>query len=374
MPNNKKHHYVPRFYLKRFSADGKSIHLYNLKSGRTVHHANLSNQCYRDYFYGRDQKVEHALGESEGMAADLFRAVDEVGVLPPNGTHGFFLFVIYLAMQSARTTHSAEVVNEMSNAFMQHMLGPEAEARGWDLSKVKIGIKDPAVFALQAALEGYPLLLDLECKLLLSAGGQQFVTSDNPIVMYNQFFFFRTFVSNTGMPSKGLQIFFPLGPGKVAFLYDADVYRVGNRKQSVIEIRDPRDLHEINALQMCSASANVYFSDKDANLDALYAKAKPFLRQRKSNFRVFPGETTPEGRSEYLATSQEDVRTNLSLSFVRVRKSAKRWRDAFREQREQPAVVVRDRKIMDAHREFFDRVRKGELQPSQFFEFLATKN
>jgi hypothetical protein len=262
----------------------------------------------------------------------------------------------------------------MSNDFMQHMLGPEAKAKGWDLSKVRIGIKDPAVLALQAAMEGYPLLLDLECKLLVSACGHRFVTSDNPIVMYNQFFAFRTSVSNTGMPSKGLQIFFPLSPDKVAFLYDSNVYSVGDRKRPVIAITaDPRDVYELNTLQMCSANANVYFSDESTNLDALHSKAKPFLRKRKSKFRVFPGETTSEGRSQYLATSQEDVRTNLKLTFVRVRKSAKRWRDDFQKQRAQPVAVVRDQELMDGHREFIERVRKGEFQPSEFFEFLATK-
>ncbi len=53
MPNNKKHHYVPRFYA--IFSGRKSIHLYNLKSGRTVHYANLSNQCYRDYLLAQEQ-------------------------------------------------------------------------------------------------------------------------------------------------------------------------------------------------------------------------------------------------------------------------------------------------------------------------------
>jgi len=359
--------------LKRFSTDGKSINLYNLRSAKTILSANLSNQCYRDYFYGRDSDVERALSQSEGMAADLFRAIDEIGSLPPPGTSGFLLLILYLAMQSARTTHSAELVNEMSNNLMQHVLAQDAEMKGLDLSEVKIGIKDPAVFALQAAIQGYPLLLDLECKLLFSRCGESFITSDNPIVMYNQFFFFRRFVSNTGMPSKGLQIFFPLGPDKIALFYDAAVYRVGDRKREVIEITDRRDVYELNSLQMCSASANVYFADSEIDLGALHAKTKPFLRSRKSSFEVIPGESTRMGGSQYLATSQEDIRTNLSLTFVRVRKAAKRWRDEFRETRAQPTVVVRDRKMMDAHEEFIERVRKGELQPSEFFEFLATK-
>jgi hypothetical protein len=80
---NKKHHFVPRFYLKRFSSDGKSINLYNLKSSGAILRANLKNQCYRDYFYGRKLDVERALAGVEDEAANLFRQIDHYGCLPP---------------------------------------------------------------------------------------------------------------------------------------------------------------------------------------------------------------------------------------------------------------------------------------------------
>ena len=40
---NKKEHYVPRFLLKRFSKDDRSINPYNIKSQRTITGANLKN-------------------------------------------------------------------------------------------------------------------------------------------------------------------------------------------------------------------------------------------------------------------------------------------------------------------------------------------
>lgn len=70
MPSNKKHHFVPRFYLRRFSADGVSINLYNVPSGRSIFRANRKNQAYRDCFYGKELEVEHAIaGLDRGRAA-----------------------------------------------------------------------------------------------------------------------------------------------------------------------------------------------------------------------------------------------------------------------------------------------------------------
>jgi len=72
---NKKHHYVPLFYLKRFSPDGKSINLYNLRSTRTIYKAKLKNQCYSDYFYGKEPDIEHALAGLDGRfnPSDFFK-------------------------------------------------------------------------------------------------------------------------------------------------------------------------------------------------------------------------------------------------------------------------------------------------------------
>ena len=72
--------------------------------------------------------------------------------------------------------------------------------------------------------------------------------------------------------------------------------------------------------------------------------------------------------------SREDVRTNLDLSFARLTKSAKRWRDDFRKAKTQPAAVVRDEQLCSDHQEFLDKVENGEYEPGAFFKFLEDKN
>ena len=69
MPANKKHHYVPRLYLKRFSANAVSINIYNFRLAGAIEGANLKNQCYRDYMYGKGGEHEHRLSILEGEFA-----------------------------------------------------------------------------------------------------------------------------------------------------------------------------------------------------------------------------------------------------------------------------------------------------------------
>ena len=71
---NKKHHFVPKFYLTNFSPTaGRSINIYNIPSDRNIINGSLKNQCYVNRFYGENSRVEYALSLIEGAAARLIR-------------------------------------------------------------------------------------------------------------------------------------------------------------------------------------------------------------------------------------------------------------------------------------------------------------
>ncbi len=374
MPENKKHHYVPQFYLKKFSQDKKSISLYNLKSERKIIGANLKNQCYKDYFYGKEQVLEHSLGDIETVVAQIFNLVDQAGVLPPPDSPDYILLILFILIQHGRTKYSADALDEMTDKMMKHIYGPMAEKEGIDLSKVKIGLTNVAHFSVSLAAQNYPILLDLHYKLLKNCTDVEFVTSDNPVVLYNQFMAFRRHSSNTGLANKGLQIFFPIDPNHVMLLYDPEVYRVGSDKKIVIEITDARDIYEINTLQICSCLGNIYFSDQDFNVKALHKKAKQFLRKTKVRVASFPQYKNKSRKSELLMTSREDIRTNLTLSFLTIRKSAKRWMNKFKRERLQQAAVLRNRQLYEDHREFVEAVKKKQYNPDDFFKFMSEKH
>ena len=373
MPKHRKQHYVPRFYLKGFSLDGKSINIWNLQRRLKIHSANLKNQCSKDYFYSKQLDVEEALGKIEGEMAKILKIVKKCRVLPPLGSLEHFVIVLYVLMQYGRTKYSADAANEMHDKVMKHLLRPMAEARGISIDEVMIGIEDVPRYSLAQFTLGYPLLLDLDYTLLTNNTVVEFVTSDNPVVFYNQLFSFRNFGSNTGLAEKGLQIFFPIGPKDVLLFCDANVYTIGKRSRRIVEVKNPKDIYEINTLQMCSASSNLYFRDEALDIESLHRKASRFRRQKKASIGVFSGGETKDYRDELVSMSWVDVKTNLTLSFLRLKRSTKRWIAKFRRQKSQPVFIPRNQDHLDDYHEFMNKVNNKEYAPAEFFRYLESR-
>jgi hypothetical protein len=231
-------------------------------------------------------------------------------------------------------------------------------------------LAEPAAVAVAIASRISPLAMDLHYKLLIDETGEGFITSDNPVVACNPLLSFRNFGSNCGLASKGLQLYFPIDPKKLIVFYDGAAYRVGTNEGIVVKITNPADIHALNTLQMVAASANIYFRREALEIAALHRKAKPYFRTRKTRVQIVNRKDTPSERSEIVASSREDVRTNLSLSFVSLRTSMKKWRDVARRQRMQPGAEVRNPDLVEAFREFEEDVRQGRSQPTDFLRGL----
>jgi len=242
---------------------------------------------------------------------------------------------------------------------------------GIDLDEFTIEKTNPAVYAIGLATQAYPLICDLGMKLLINDASEVFVTSDNPIVMYNQLMNFNTFGSNCGYACKGVQIFVPLDSRKTMMLYDRDAYRVGNENEPVVHITNVQDVYELNTLQFVSAVDNIYYEDLNLNAVALHKKAKPFLRAHKSDVGAYLQPDEPNKKNvQIVRTSQVDIRTHLSLSFVSVRASAKRWRDKTRMMKERPVTFIRSERIVAALELFRESVENGKHHIMQFRDFL----
>src|SRR6266436_6771105 len=191
MPQNKKHHYVPRFYLKRFTANERLINLYNLKAERKILDARLKGQCYRNYLYGQDGPIEKALSHIEGGASQLMRKIDHYKMPPPPGTEDHYLMIVYLMMQRGRTVYASDTINEMFDKMTKATLSDYfKQQKGIDLSEFEIGIEDSASYALALSMRMYPLLFDMHYKLFVNKTNVEFITSDHPVVLYNQLFNF----------------------------------------------------------------------------------------------------------------------------------------------------------------------------------------
>ena len=186
MPRNKRHHYVPKMLLKKFSRDEKQTNLVLLDAGKRIPNVGIRNQCYQDYYYGKDGVIEKAFDETErrfaatlgDLRVDHLQSISDVEIIHLR---------LYVLFQRMRTVRAATGFELMTEAVLKEHLRPKAQAEGIDLSAVRIRTSTPQLFTLGAAAAGAGAIADLQVKFLLHERNVGFVLSDHPVVICNQF-------------------------------------------------------------------------------------------------------------------------------------------------------------------------------------------
>ena len=367
---------MPQFYLKRFSPDSKSINIWNLRSKKKIESASLKGQCYKDYFYGKQLDLEKGLGKMEALTAIILRAMDTQSVLPAPMSTEHVLLVIYVLTQNVRTKFAMDSIDEVNDKLIKHLYGDQIKFQGIDKDQANIGIPNSPKFSLNTAVPSFPILLDLKYVLLVNKTDVDFVTSDNPVVLYNQLYSSREEASFTGYSVKGLQIFLPIGPKAHLIFYDKGVYSIRKGNSPIINVISTNDVHQLNKLQMCSALSNVYFLDKSLDVKAIYQNASPFLRKMKAGFKSFPGMEANGEKGELIQISKEDIRTNLSLSFLRLKMIIKerKKKKKFKKRMNQPVVILRNEKFYGFCQDFISDVDNNEYDAAKFVQYLKDKD
>jgi hypothetical protein len=371
LPQNKNHHFVPQFYLRFFSQNGRSIGAYSLADRHVVESASIRGQCQRGYFYGRDGTAETAFSTAEGASAKVLKDIAATQRPPRPQGDNHIVLMFHVVSQHARTASMASEQIEFDDAFAKSLLRPTLPRDGLtvaDLDRVTITTESPVSEAMHLIIPMFPLTLDLRCIVLMNATKTPLITSDNPVVLYNQLLEERSYVSNTGLQSVGLQIYLPLGPDAGLFFYDKDVYGVGPKNPTRVVLTNPYDIEQLNGLQVVNAEKNLYFdSSQDfRQLAHLHAKYQPHRRKRRANFinqREMP--IKRDESRELIAFFREDVRCKFTPTFLKTLKRAKLARTKL-----MGGTFVRDPKVCDKHDQFQDLIRLGKRQPSDLLKFL----
>jgi hypothetical protein len=330
MTNKRKQHFVPRFYLRLFSSEPnhRSIGVWNVQKENFVKHASLKNQAYAAYFYGKDEEFEEALAQIEGVAAQVLREIIVTQQLPSHDSTERVTLFVYLVYQAERTQYAAEALNESIDKFV-HIAFKEDERVKEDLPHLQVGIQNAAVFRLGVVSKILPIVTDLEMKLLRNKTDQEFVTSDNPVVKYNQFMEFRKWPGgHTGWANVGLQVFFPISPSLYLVLYDKDIYRIGFRRQHLLAIEKSEDVDQLNALQLINANRVLYFGhgireDYIKRLHRLYSDKRSIGKMSVEEYHELNPDD-PEVKRSLIAAHAYNIKIGLSLSCIQQTKRAKR--------------------------------------------------
>jgi hypothetical protein len=381
------HHYVPQFYLRYFASDRplsqepRRIHLFNIKNGFLREDVSIKDQCYKRKFYGKTDELENALAVFEGKSSWLLSQVIKLEQLPPKNLPAYQLLLDFIIVQHLRTKHEADIQNKMWDGFWKAILEEDIERLkndDWekilgknvkpptkeDLNKFMVRMKDTVIFSLSLAGPAYVSTLDdLESHLVLLNGQRHFVVSDNPVAIYNQYYEWIK-ESNTGLASKGIQIFLPISPHCLLVLYDKSVYHVTGDQGMTRGVSD-KDLQLLNLLQFVNADQNIFFDStgQGADLQKLNEIAKSFKKENNVKTLKFDALKTSQkdNDSVLLMSFTQTPNIHLDLSFMKIRPSARK-------------VPIRDRLNALYRREFPDELTKHAAPPNMPKVFIRREN
>jgi hypothetical protein len=371
----KKQHFVPQFYLRNFAVkdtDRKMVSLYHLPSGKHIEKAPLKTQAYEDYFY-KEAKIEDALGKIEGVVSPTITQAIQHDVLPARLSEAHHTLLLFVLFQAVRTPAASDELTGAMTAVWRKMAAevPELAEHAGEL---QVKFHNAAAFMLAVASRSYPMTLDLRWKLLANRTGHPFITSDHPAVMYNQFLEHRSRdTGNTGVASKGLQIFLPLGPTHQLVLFDSAVYKVGGRKltSTTVDVTHEKDVKALNLLQAVNADDTLYFADTTNVRDVqdLVSKAARFRNVGKSEVKDQRVLDHSDGRvKDVIQLSRTGVRTHLDLRCISVIPHvAVKPLDGRMAQ-------IRDPQLFKLYSEFDEQVDAGKYKPSEFGKWLRDRH
>lgn len=343
MAQNRNHHFVPQFYLRRFGGD-RSVAVFNLDQKRLIPNASIAGQCQRAHLYGKDASVESALASLEADAAPVIRRMLESlrpPVFPSAEDASLLNFITY---QWARTPAAGETADalatKMARAALRFdkRLPDEARAR---INEFELRYRNSVLFSLDVARTMTPLLADLWKCLLVNQTGVEFITSDAPVVLHNTWAERETRMGTTGFASSGLQVLLPLSPRHLLLLFDRDVYAIGCKQAPhAYELKDQRDIEALNAMQLAVCHRNLYFSGDPATAASI-DRLPGHWRQPPEAGVVVRRAVSEDGKSQIMHSFRR-TQARLNLSVLRILRKARSVPADERARRHRDAAVAVD--------------------------------
>lgn len=317
----KRHHYLPKFVLRNFTHNGKLTDLFIIDSSSLKRNIPIAEQCYGDYFYGKTPHIEDWFGEIEGQTASILARSDVEHISDKE----LDVIKFYVCLQRSRTMGAAKNIDEMFNGIYDNMMKTFGQLNGIsDDNLATIKAKNSQFLAIESAATIEPIMVDMKVKFLFNETSANFIISDDPVIVHNQFAEyhpkFRNAVNLGGLAVKGLQLFLPFSPKLCIAIYDAGRYEYGKVNQRVCRM-GKLDVFRLNMLQALAADRCLYalpgtFTEKQL-LDLAGFREK--YEVDSCRVAVTPLVKKPEGGYTQLISSVAPyVRTGMKFSFTRV--------------------------------------------------------
>ena len=265
MAESKKQHYVPQFYLRNFSKDGKTIGCAYLEAEKptVIEAAPIRSQAAEDYFYTNKTQLETAFSKIEGEAREIiYKIVISDNVSIDCAAEDFLKQ--YILFQHVRTpylaNHFESEINKMFNCI-----------NGTEDGKQRVQLNGKQVFVLNAVLpEVHKTAKRFHLIVLDNQTEMPFITSPEPAVFFNPYQKKRKRFMG-GVETYGGMFFLPLSAKKAIILYDRKAYKVKEKETVSCSLSDVCNLNAQIFITMNLSNTNVFYYDNSHSKDEVFA-------------------------------------------------------------------------------------------------------
>jgi hypothetical protein len=263
MPKNKSQHFVPQHYLRQFRIGRTKLVAMARIEPFLLRPASIKDQCKQDYFYGDDGDLDDLLQNFEKGLAPVLLRVSQEEKFDAQDIMLLGMLSVVLHMRTRKVIDNSKVFDK----HIAHFVIKSAIERGdlpepeGGLTKDLIDFKGAASRLIGCVIPCWLETFTLHFKLIKTENSNRFITSDNPVVILNQYFQnLKSPRSYAGYTRSGFQLLLPISPTLCIFFYDPQIYKVGTRKSNVVPI-SAEDVEIVNSLQIQSAERCLYSNE-----------------------------------------------------------------------------------------------------------------
>lgn len=306
MAENKKQHYVPKTYLKRF-ANGKLFSVLNVENEDIYENVAYGNQCYESYFYGTDLGWEKRLNLMEqqwGMVLDKVCTGEMLGENDKNLLRQFALYQYQrtVSRDQFNILSYKENVREIAKVYLGRDEISDEEAGNFFEEYAKKMNSPEKSLDMVAKLES--IVEDLDVIVIECKTKSKLISSDAPVICINPFE-----PHAVGFGCMGFLMFFPACDSKLVVIYDGKMYKANKNITAILE---EEEIYHLNAYQYISAERIVYGKEKK-DLDFVRESLKD---ERRKNRAVNPVQALGPLDSKLIAMSNKRIIHDCNLSFT----------------------------------------------------------
>lgn len=261
--DKKRQHYVPKCYLRNFTNGDEFIATFFHSKNKFVKEVGLNSVAYEDYFYGKDLIIENKFEKLEGEWDKAFKAINKnEDVTDKDAQKLIYQIMTFIAFQYARTLrvfNMQKIFEDFLTKFTYEHSASEETAQNM-LRKYIPKNHNPMEAPFNISLSTVESFKDLDLLFIKNSSELDFVTSDNPVVLYNKFLCNRNYKGNYGLSSVGLCIFVPMSPKLCLCLFDPKIYFSTNNENNCTICKET--VHELNKLFCRNAYEYIFFGKK----------------------------------------------------------------------------------------------------------------